>query len=117
MISKNLMLAGDLGMRLKQDSSLKILLFSHVDNQLLPFAMHDVAFPTQFEVKVNGDEVKANYKGLKNKPGSTRPADMTDYVRKTPPNYRNVVQITYALTPNVGEVSVTPEFPCYVVVC
>lgn len=89
------------------------MLYAHADNQMLPYAMHDVAFPSQFEVKVNNDEVKANYKGVKNKPGSTRPADMTDYVRKTPPNYRNSVQITYALTPNVGDFSVFPLFPLF----
>jgi hypothetical protein len=100
-VTKPLVLSGDLGVRLKQDPSLKLVLYSHVDNQLLPYAMHDVAFPAQFEVKVNNDEVRANYKGLKNKPGSTRPADITDYVRKTPANYRNSVQITWALTASV----------------
>ena len=99
-------------MRLKQDSSLRLMLYSHVDNQLLPYAMHDVAFPGQFEVKVNSEEVKANYKGLKNKPGSTRPADITDYVRKSPANYRNTVQITYALTANVGALISPSEIAC-----
>ncbi|KAK4569999.1 E3 SUMO-protein ligase pli1 [Recurvomyces mirabilis] len=57
----------------------------------------DIAFPNQIEVKVNDDDVKANYKGLKNKPGSTKPADLTPKVR-TKANYPNQITITYALT-------------------
>ena len=56
-----------------------------------------MSFPSQIEVKINGEEVKANFKGLKNKAGSTRPADVTDFVRKIG-GYRNTLQITYALT-------------------
>jgi E3 SUMO-protein ligase PIAS1 len=63
----------------------------------------DIIFPSQFEVRINGDEVKANYKGLKNKPGSTRPADITDLVRKSPANYRNNLVITYALTQKASQ--------------
>jgi hypothetical protein len=62
-------------------------------------------------VRINGDEVKANYKGLKNKPGSTRPADITDQVRTSPANYRNNLVVTYALTQKASlpqEVSYPP---------
>jgi E3 SUMO-protein ligase PIAS1 len=31
----------------------------------------------QVELKVNLDEVKANLRGLKNRPGTTQPADVT----------------------------------------
>ncbi|KAL1608383.1 E3 SUMO-protein ligase pli1 [Paraconiothyrium brasiliense] len=55
------------------------------------------------KVRVNQDEVKANYKGLKNKPGSTRPADITDLLRITPANYRNSIGITYALTQKASD--------------
>lgn len=47
------------------------------------------------------DEIKANLRGLKNKPGSTRPADITNFVRKRP-NYENSVVMTYALTHKVS---------------
>jgi E3 SUMO-protein ligase PIAS1 len=87
---------------MKQDPSLKLLLFSSIEQPLGNYSLHDVTFPSQFEVKINQDEVKANFKGLKNKPGSTRPADITEYVRKTP-GYRNSIQITYALTQKAGE--------------
>lgn len=58
----------------------------------------DVAFPHQSEIKVNQGDVKANLRGLKNKPGSTRPVDITDYLRLRPPGYSNSVDMTYALT-------------------
>lgn len=57
----------------------------------------DVAFPNQIEVRVNGEEVKANFKGLKNKAGSTKPADITPFMRKQP-GYANQLSVTYALT-------------------
>ncbi|OCK84814.1 hypothetical protein K432DRAFT_413769 [Lepidopterella palustris CBS 459.81] len=81
----------------KNDSNLRIMIFSAMEQPLSPFSRNDIAFPGQVEVRVNGDEVKGNYKGLKNKPGSTRPADITEYVRKIP-NYKNTIAVTYALT-------------------
>ncbi|KAL6704649.1 E3 SUMO-protein ligase pli1 [Coniothyrium glycines] len=84
--------------RLKQDPTLRLLLFSGVETPLNHYTKLDITFPSQIEVKINGDEVKANYKGLKNKPGSTRPVDITDFVRITPANHRNNITITYALT-------------------
>src|SRR5579871_4381731 len=58
----------------------------------------EISFPQQLEVKVNGEEVKANFKGLKNKVGSTRPADITPFLRKQHPNTSNTIHITYAYT-------------------
>lgn len=58
----------------------------------------DIAFPNQIEVKVNDDDVKHNFKGLKNKPGTTKPADITSKIRTRPPSYENRVSVTYALT-------------------
>jgi E3 SUMO-protein ligase PIAS1 len=96
--TRALTLSADDALRMRGDPELKLLLFSAMDNPLISYGQQDVAFPSQIEVKINGDEVKANFKGLKNKPGSTRPADITDYVRKSPANYRNTIQVTYALT-------------------
>jgi E3 SUMO-protein ligase PIAS1 len=73
-------------------------LFSALEAALPPHARTDITFPAQIEVRVNGDEVRANYKGLKNKPGSTRPVDITESVRLSPANYRNTLVVTYALT-------------------
>jgi E3 SUMO-protein ligase PIAS1 len=57
-----------------------------------------IQFPYQSEVKVNGGEIKANLRGLKNKPGSTRPVDITEALRLKPTSYPNTVEMTYALT-------------------
>ncbi|KAM3556411.1 hypothetical protein ARSEF4850_005537 [Beauveria asiatica] len=76
------------------DPSQKVLLFcagEAIGNQ-------DIEFPHQSEIRVNGSEVKANLRGLKNKPGSTRPVDITDALRLKPPNYLNTIDFTYALT-------------------
>lgn len=83
---------------MKADHSLRLLLFSALEQPLAPYSRLDITFPSQIEVRINNEEVKANYKGLKNKPGSTRPADITDFVRMNPINYRNTLLITYALT-------------------
>lgn len=97
-ISRNLTLNENQSARLRADSSLRLLLFSALEQPLAPYSRLDIAFPSQIEVKVNDEEVKANYKGLKNKPGSTRPADITDFVRMKIANQRNSILITYALT-------------------
>lgn len=67
------------------------------------YGTQEIAFPHQSELKVNGDEVKANLRGLKNKPGSTRPADITDLLRLRLPHYTNNVEFTYALTTKAGD--------------
>lgn len=93
--------------RLKSDPSLRLLLFSALEQPLAPYSRLDVAFPSQIEVKVNDEEVKANYKGLKNKPGSTRPADITSFLRTKVANQRNSLLITYALTQKASQPEVS----------
>ena len=66
-----------------------------------PFTLVDIEFPYQFEIKVNQDEVKANLRGLKNKPGTTKPADITSLLRHKA-GYRNEMIVTYALTKRVS---------------
>lgn len=68
---------------------------------ITPYTLADIAFPYQVEIKVNEDEVKANLRGLKNKPGSTRPADITKLLRIRA-DYSNMMRITYALTQKVS---------------
>ena len=60
----------------------------------------EISFPNQVDVKVNGSEVHANFRGLKNKPGSTRPADITSLVRRTR-GFKHEMVISYALTNKV----------------
>ncbi|KAH8836224.1 hypothetical protein RJ55_10044 [Drechmeria coniospora] len=79
--------------RCVDDKSYKVMIFCASD----PNGVQDVAFPHQSELRVNGGEVKANLRGLKNKPGSTRPVEITDRLRLRP-SYVNNVEFTYALT-------------------
>jgi len=58
----------------------------------------EVTFPNQLECRVNGDDIKHNFKGLKNKPGTTKPVDITSKVRTRPAGYENQISLTYALT-------------------
>lgn len=76
------------------DTSYRVLLFCAGE----AIGTQDIAFPHQSEIRVNGSEVKANLRGLKNKPGSTRPVDITHALRLKPPNYLNTIDFTYALT-------------------
>ncbi|KAF2261189.1 zf-MIZ-domain-containing protein [Lojkania enalia] len=112
-VSRPLSLSSELCSRLRADPTLRLLLFCAVDQPLGPYARHDIAFPNQVEVRVNGEEVKANFKGLKNKPGSTRPTDITEYVRKVA-QYRNTVLITYALTQKAIGANRLQKFNCSV---
>lgn len=80
--------------RVANDPSLRVMAFCAAEGK----GRQDIAFPHQSEVKVNGGEVKANLRGLKNKPGSTRPVDITKDLRLKLPAYCNNVELTYALT-------------------
>ncbi|KAK5112675.1 hypothetical protein LTR85_011186 [Meristemomyces frigidus] len=80
------------------NEDMRLLLYCGLAQGMTPYSPVDVAFPNQVEVKVNNDDLKANFKGLKNKPGSTKPADITTKFRTRPPGYNNEVTLTYALT-------------------
>lgn len=90
--------------RLKGDPNQRIMVYCYAASGIAPYTPLDISFPNQIEVKVNGDDVKSNFKGLKNKPGTTKPADITSLVRKAA-GYPNNVQITYALTTKVRDPS------------
>jgi E3 SUMO-protein ligase PIAS1 len=79
------------------EPTLRVMVFCASEDQ----GRQDIAFPHQSEIKVNGGEVKANLRGLKNKPGSTRPVDITKELWLKTPAYHNTVQMTYALTTKV----------------
>ncbi|CZT05813.1 related to E3 SUMO-protein ligase pli1 [Rhynchosporium agropyri] len=76
------------------DETLRVMVFCAGETA----GRQDISFPHQSEIKVNGGEVKANLRGLKNKPGSTRPVDITKELRFNPQAYSNSVEMTYALT-------------------
>ncbi|KAJ8124898.1 hypothetical protein O1611_g8742 [Lasiodiplodia mahajangana] len=86
------------------DKTYRVMLFCAGDNT----TVQDIAFPHQSEFKVNEGEVKANLRGLKGKPGTTRPVDITDSLRLKPANYENKVEFTYALTNKVKKHDPSP---------
>lgn len=84
--------------RVQNDPLLRVMVFCSTEGH----GLQDITFPHQSEIKVNGGEVKANLRGLKNKPGSTRPVDITKELRLNLPHYGNSVEMTYALTSKAG---------------
>jgi E3 SUMO-protein ligase PIAS1 len=76
------------------EQNMKILIFCSGGNT----GTQDISFPYQSELKVNGMDTKANLRGLKNKPGSTRPVDITNALRFKPLSYPNNIEFTYAIT-------------------
>lgn len=89
-------LRSDVTDKLNNDPNARVMVFC-ASEPISHFSKVDIAFPHQVEIKVNMDEVKANLRGLKNRPGSTRPADITNLLRKRA-NYENALSLTYALT-------------------
>lgn len=99
----NLILTEHNSERLRNEKDLAIMLYATPDPALSPYnAMVDIAFPQHLEVRINGDEIKANYKGLKGKPGTTRPVDITRAIRNLP-NYKNAIHIMWAYTDKVRQ--------------
>ncbi|KAH6893567.1 PINIT domain-containing protein [Thelonectria olida] len=76
------------------DPSYRIMVFCSGDNGA---GVQNIAFPHQSELRINGGDIKANLRGLKNKPGSTRPVDITGSLRLKA-SYDNKLEFTYALT-------------------
>ena len=96
-VELKVVLTSSIASRLQTDPNSRVMVFCAADNGLNQYTKSDIAFPHQVELKANLDEVKANLRGLKNKPGTTRPADITNYIRKKP-GYPNNIVMTYALT-------------------
>jgi E3 SUMO-protein ligase PIAS1 len=86
---------------LRMNSSCRVLLFcgelggGHLNNPT------DIIFPHQIEIRVNDQDVKSNTKGVKGKPGSTKPVDITPFLRKQTGSPSNSIAITYASTHKV----------------
>jgi E3 SUMO-protein ligase PIAS1 len=96
-VELKVMLSQQVAYKLQTDSNLRVMVYCAGDSGLTQYTKSDIAFPHQVELKVNLDEVKANLRGLKNRPGTTQPADVTNWIRKKP-NYPNNIVMTYALT-------------------
>ena len=110
-VDSKIVLRRDLADKIQADPNLRVMIYCASD-PLNPYTLTDIAFPHQVEIKINEDEVKANTRGLKNKPGSTRPADITKLLRIRA-DYSNVMKVTYALTNKVSTALFRNSFPSY----
>ncbi|TVY28646.1 E3 SUMO-protein ligase [Lachnellula hyalina] len=97
--------------RVSKEPNLRVMVFCAAEDK----PGQNIAFPHQSEVKVNGGDIKANLRGLKSKPGSTRPVDITKELRLNLPAYGNLVEMTYALTSKAGGTSSKFHLAIYVV--
>lgn len=83
--------------RLKANDNIRILLYCTSD---LQSPRKEVSFPSQIELKINSEPFRGSLKGIKKKAGTTRPADITGYIRNLA-TYDNSVSLSYAATTNV----------------
>lgn len=71
--------------QLQQDPSIKVLMYGAVDQGALTRTVrNEITFPNAIEIKIHGSgEIKGSaLKGVKNKPGSIKPADLTPHLPK-----------------------------------
>ncbi|KAE8448016.1 hypothetical protein EG329_009939 [Mollisiaceae sp. DMI_Dod_QoI] len=79
------------------DESLRVMIFCAAPGNQCSNPQ-DVAFPHSSRVIVNGNEIKANLRGIIGKPGSTKPVDVTHELRFHSPFYRNEIELVYEFT-------------------
>ncbi len=79
-----------------QEPSIKAMIYCTSDTvrPVFPFSKVDVTFPKHVDMKVNGEEVKADWRGVNGKIGSTRPADITNLLI-TRLDYQNSMTIKF----------------------
>ncbi|CCE63296.1 hypothetical protein TPHA_0E02040 [Tetrapisispora phaffii CBS 4417] len=91
----------------------KLYLFSGILNASGQRSNEPIQFPHPNEIKFNNIQIKDNVIGLKSKPGTGKPANLTPYTY--PPSQVNVLEIVHAFTANEYSVycyiveNVTPE--------
>ena len=95
-VKATLTLRPEVGTQFRTDD-LKILLYCGASQSMSGYSQADVAFPNQIEIKINDADIKSNFKGMKNKRGTTKPADLTSYTKKYG-GHQNQITVTYALT-------------------
>lgn len=86
--------------RLRSDQDLRIMLYCTGD--LSQSSSMEISFPSQIEIRVNDTQYTGNLRGVKKKPGTTRPADITPLCKRAVPGVINDIHITYAATDKVG---------------
>jgi len=85
--------------RIRDDRDLRVMVFCAVDAPGVPHPS-DIAFPAQVDLRVNSETYSGNLRGIKKKPGTTRPADITNLLRKIA-NYTNNISLVYQATDKV----------------
>lgn len=76
-----------------QNSAYTILLMSTTVGELSPFQYSVLQYPQQLEIRINSNLMQINVRGLKNKPGTARPPDLTNVV-SLQAHATNLVDIT-----------------------
>ncbi|CCF57522.1 hypothetical protein KAFR_0C05310 [Kazachstania africana CBS 2517] len=89
------------------NKNLRLYLFCHQLNSLGSRGKSFIQFPIPNEMLFNGTKMNDNVKGLKNKPGTAKPANLTPYMR--PSNLTNTLELIYAFT------KVEFQMSCYIV--
>lgn len=95
-----------LATKFQSDPTCRAFVFCAAESFDSAYKPVDIAFPHHAELKCNQEDLKVNLKGLKNKPGSTRPVDITHLLRKKA-GFPNTVELIYALT---NKVSPSPTY-------
>lgn len=99
-----------LAQRFQSEPSCRALVFCAAEPPDSAWKPVDITFPHHAELKCNQEELKVNLKGLKNRPGSTRPVDITHLLRKKA-GFPNTVEMVYALTSKVSSSCCMPNTP------
>jgi len=81
---------------LKTDQKSRLYLLCGMVNVLGTRGKETIQFPSPNEIQMNNQIVKANVKGIKNKKGTTKPVDITPYLKSD--NSINIFQYIYAFT-------------------
>ncbi|KAK9446947.1 PINIT domain-containing protein [Limtongia smithiae] len=81
--------------RLMQDKTYRVFLLCALTDDFIRQA--PIQFPQSIEIRANGKFSTANLKGLKNKPGTAKPADLTDLL-VLDSYYKNRIDVAYAYT-------------------
>ncbi|KAF8947605.1 SUMO ligase siz1 [Haplosporangium gracile] len=86
-----------LSVQLRRESEYQIMVFcTSVEGAANPPALME--FPHVCEIKISGRVLEANLRGMKNKPGTVSPANITRLCRLDPAEY-NKVEFIYANSP------------------
>ncbi|GME93706.1 unnamed protein product [[Candida] boidinii] len=76
---------------LSNSDKYRLYLLSGVYNNKSTSNKNHIAFPSPLELHLNNNEIKDNVKGIKGKEGTSKPADLTPYLKLDSSNHMKVV--------------------------